>query len=64
MSAAEARLLGEPGAAAAAPPVPPAGAGNAFEVAWSNYMKSVFKKGFMCRLSCSPSMVPCTAMIC
>jgi hypothetical protein len=35
----------------------PVALGGPFAVAWKNYMKSVFKKGFMYRLSCSPSVV-------
>ena len=38
-------------------PVAPAGHGGPFAVAWRNYMKSVFTKGFMCRLSCKPSVL-------
>ena len=34
-------------------PVP---VGGPFAVAWRNYMKSVFKKGFMYQLSCRPSV--------
>ena len=38
-------------------PVAPAGHGGPFAVAWRNYMKSVFTKGFMYRLSCKPSVI-------
>ena len=31
--------------------------GGLFALAWRNYMKSVFQKGFMYRLSCNPSVV-------
>ena len=36
---------------------PPANAGNPFQVAWRNYIKTVFKKGFMFKLSISPSVI-------
>ena len=35
----------------------PAAAGGPFAVAWRNYMRSVFQKGFMYRLSCKPSAI-------
>jgi hypothetical protein len=35
----------------------PAGPGGPFTLAWRNYMKSVFQKGFMYRLSCKPSVI-------
>ena len=38
-------------------PAAPAPIGGPFAVAWRNYMKSVFQKGFMYRLSCKPSVV-------
>ena len=38
-----------------APPAAPL-AGNAFHTAWRNYVKTVFKKGFMYKLSCGPSV--------
>ena len=38
-------------------PVVPAPVGGPFALAWRNYMKSVFQKGFMYRVSCNPSVV-------
>ena len=38
-------------------PVVPAPLGGPFALAWRNYMKSVFQKGFMYRVSCNPSVV-------
>ena len=38
-------------------PVVPAPQGGPFALAWRHYMKSVFQKGFMYRVSCSPSVV-------
>jgi len=46
------RLLGE-----GDPPAPPVLAGNPFHMAWRNYVKLIFKKGFMSKLSCSPSVI-------
>ena len=41
-----------------APEVPDAHAhGSPFELAWRNYIKSVFQKGFMYRLSLNPAVV-------
>ena len=42
---------------APAAPAAPAGPGGPFALAWRNYMKSVFQKGFMYRLSCKPSVI-------
>ena len=38
-------------------PVVPAPSGGPFALAWRHYMKSVFQKGFMYRVSCNPSVV-------
>ena len=38
-------------------PAAPVPVGGPFALAWRNYIKSVFKKGFMYRLSCKPSVV-------
>ena len=38
-------------------PVVPAPLGGPFALAWRSYMKSVFQKGFMYRVSCNPSVV-------
>ena len=43
---------GAPGALAV-----PAGLGGPFVLAWRNYMKSVFQKGFMYKLSCKPAVI-------
>ena len=40
-------------AASAAPAAP----GGPFAVAWRNYVRTVFQKGFMYRLSCKPSVI-------
>ena len=40
-----------------APAAPAAGPGGAFAAAWRNYIKSVFKKGFMYTLSCNPAAI-------
>jgi hypothetical protein len=53
LAAADRNLVADDVAAPAAP-VP---VGGPFALAWRNYMKSVFKKGFMYRLSCKPSVV-------
>ena len=37
--------------------VVPAPVGGPFALAWRNYMKSVFQRGFMYRVSCNPSAV-------
>ena len=37
-------------------PPAPAPVGGPFAAAWRNYMKPVFQKGFMYRLSCKPSV--------
>ena len=44
---------GAPDALAPAPAVP----GGPFALAWRNYIKSVFAKGYMYRLSCKPSVI-------
>ena len=44
-------------AAREAPAAPAAGPGGPFAAAWRNYMKSVFKKGFMYTLSCNPAVI-------
>ena len=41
----------------AVPHAPPALAGNPFQVAWRNYLKTVLKKGYMYKLSISPSVI-------
>ena len=38
-------------------PVVPAGHGSPFAQAWRNYIKSMFQKGFMYRVSCNPSVI-------
>ena len=38
-------------------PAAPAAPGGPFAAAWRNYIKSVFKKGFMYKLSCKPSAI-------
>ena len=43
--------------APAAPVVPPAPHGLAFTMAWRAYVKSVFKRGFMYKISCQPSVI-------
>ena len=43
--------------AAPAAPAAPAGPGGPFAVAWRNYVRTVFQKGFMYRLSCKPSVI-------
>ena len=53
LSAADRHLVVEEVAAPGAP-VP---VGGPFAGAWRNYLKSVFKKGFMYKLSSSPSVV-------
>ena len=55
ISAAYRDLIGDPAAHGHAPggPAPP---GGPFAVAWRNYLKSVFQKGFMYRVSCRPSV--------
>ena len=40
-----------------AAPAAPAGPGGPFAVAWRNYVRTVFQKGFMYRLSCKPSVI-------
>ena len=39
------------------PPVPAPVVGGPFAVAWRNYLKAVFQKGFMYKLACNPSVV-------
>ena len=38
-------------------PVAPAGLGGPFAIAWRNYIKAVFKKGWMYKVSCKPSVI-------
>ena len=51
LAAADHRLIAEHLPAPAAPP-----SGSPFAVAWRNYLRSILKKGFWYRLSCSPSV--------
>ena len=53
LSGSDIRLVGE----AAPPPAVPLAGGTAFQVAWRNYVKTVFKKGFMYKLSLCPSVI-------
>ena len=53
LSAADRELV----AGDAVAPVVPAPLGGPFALAWRNYMKYVFPKGFMYRVSCNPSVV-------
>jgi hypothetical protein len=41
----------------AAPVAAPAAHGGPFATAWRAYVKSVFKRGFMYKLSCQPSVI-------
>ena len=50
LSAADVRLL-----VAVAAPAAAVAAGGQFAVAWRNYVKAVFKRGFVYTISCSPS---------
>ena len=42
---------------APAGPAAPVASGGPFAVAWRNYLKSVFQKGFMYKLSCKPDVI-------
>ena len=53
LAAADRDLVADDAGGPAAAPLP---MGGPFAVAWRNYMKSIFKKGFMYRLSCKPSV--------
>ncbi len=53
LSSADYKLVAEDGLDAVGPPAP----GGPFALAWRSYLKSVFKRGFMYKLSCSPSVV-------
>ena len=57
LSAEHAELLADDAGGAPLGPPAPAMAATAFEVAWRNYIKTVLKKGFMYKLSISPSSI-------
>ena len=54
LAAQQGHVLGEE---ALLVPAAPVGPGGLFAAAWRNYIRSVFKKGYMYRVSCKPSVI-------
>jgi len=54
LAAHQGHVLGDEALVAPAAPVGP---GGLFAVAWRNYIRAVFKKGYMYKVSCKPSVI-------